>query len=221
MNLRDDSNPDRMDIQNEDDVLIVTESMTKQEKQKILLKLHKQFGHASVDRLQKLLTCSGNNDEECTTILKDIVKNCETCIRYGKPKPKPAVGLPMASTYNETVALDLHELEPGVWYLHAIDHFTRFSAGSVITTKKPKEIMKHFIHCWISVHGPPRKLFTDNGGEFNNEEMRDMAENFNIEVKTTAAYSPWSNGLLKRHNLTLTEILLKVKRDNGCDWKQP
>ena len=93
----------------------------------------------------------------------------------------------MASTYIETVAMDLHELEPGVWYLHAIDHFTRCSAGSIITTKKHKEIVKHFIHCWISVHGLPRRLFTDNGGEFNNEEIRDMAENCNIEVKTTAA----------------------------------
>lgn len=190
--------------------------MKKQEKQKILLKLHKQFGHASVDRLQKLLTCSGSTDEECTTILKDIVKNCETCIRYSKPKQKPAVGLP---TYNETVAMDVHKLEQGVLYLHVIDHFTRFSAGSIITSKKPKEIVKHFIHCWISVHGPPRRLFSDNGGEFNNEEMRDVAENFNTEVKTTAAYSPWSNSLLERHNHALTEILLKVKRDNGCDWK--
>ncbi|XP_061841706.1 uncharacterized protein [Nerophis lumbriciformis] len=46
-----------------------------------------------------------------------------------------------------------------------------------------------------------------------------MAENFNIEVKTTAAYSPWSNGLMERHNQTLTEILLKVKKSSVCDWK--
>ena len=45
-----------------------------------------------------------------------------------------------------------------------------------------------------------------------------MAENFNIEVKTTAAYSPWSNGLLDRHNQTLTDTLLKLKADNNCDW---
>ncbi len=46
-----------------------------------------------------------------------------------------------------------------------------------------------------------------------------MAEKFNIEVKITAAYSPWSNGLLERHNQILTEIPMKVKRDNKCDWK--
>lgn len=27
-----------------------------------------------------------------------------------------------------------------------------------------------------------------------------MAENFNIEIKTTAAYSPWSNGLTEQPN---------------------
>ncbi|XP_062409954.1 uncharacterized protein LOC134100639 [Sardina pilchardus] len=205
-------------IQNEEEILTVTENMTTQEKQKTLLKLHKQFGHASVEKLKRLLDSAGNHDDECIAILKNIVSNCETCIRYCRQKPKPAVGLPMASTYNETVAVDLHELEHGVWYLHAIDHFTRFSAGSIVTTKKPTEIVKHLIHCWISVHGPPHRLFSDNGGEFNNEEMRDMAEKFNIELKTTAAYSPWSNGLLERHNQTLTEILLKIKKDNGCSW---
>ncbi len=65
----------------------------------------------------------------------------------------------------------------------------------------------------------PKRQFSDNGGDFNNEEMRDMAEKFNIEVKITAAYSPWSNGLLERHNQILTEIPMKVKRDNKCDWK--
>ena len=68
-------------------------------------------------------------------MLKNIVKNCGSCIRYSKPKDKPVVGLPMASTYNEIVAIDMHELELGVWYMHAIDHFSRFSARSIITVK--------------------------------------------------------------------------------------
>lgn len=79
--------------------------------------------------------------------------------------------------------------------------------------------MKHLIDDWISIHGPPQKLFSDNGGEFNSDEMREMAENFNIEVKITAAYSLWSNGLLERHNQTLIEIIMKVRASNGCDCK--
>lgn len=60
-------------------------------------------------------------------------------------KPRPAVGLPLASQHNETVAVDLHELKPGLWYLHIIDQFTRFSAGSILTTKSGPEIVKHFM----------------------------------------------------------------------------
>lgn len=208
------------DVQSQcaEEILTISDKMSLAEKHKILMKLHRQFGHASADRLQRLLTSSGNKDAECSVILEKIVSECGTCQRYSKTKPKPAVGLPLASQYNETVAVDLHELEPGVWYLHIIDQFTRFSAGSILTTKKSSEIVKHFVHVWISVHGPPQKLFSDNGGEFNNDEVRDMAENFNIEIKTTAAYSPWSNGLTERHNQTLSEIIMKVKSSNGCDW---
>lgn len=211
-------NDDQILTTTEEEVLTCTDKMNTSEKMKVLEKLHKQFGHASADKLQRLLSSSGNKDTECNSLLQKVISECEVCQKYCKTKPKPAVGLPLASTYNETVAVDLHELEPGLWYLHIIDQFTRFSAGSVLTTKRSSEIVKHFIHDWISIHGPPRKLFSDNGGEFNNEEVRDMAENFNIEVRTTPGYSPWSNGLLERHNQTLTEIILKVKTSTGCDW---
>ena len=46
VNMRDKSTPDGSDIQNEDDILIVTESMTKQEKQK-----------NSIETAQSFLTC--------------------------------------------------------------------------------------------------------------------------------------------------------------------
>lgn len=37
--------------------------------------------------------------------------------------------------HNETVAVDLNELYPGVWYLQIIDQSTRFCVGSIPTTK--------------------------------------------------------------------------------------
>lgn len=111
-----------VDIPDKEDVLIVTENMSADEKCRILLKLHKQFGHASADRLQRLIHSSGNKDKECFTILQQLLNDCEICKKYKKTKTKPPVGLPLASEYNETVAVNLHELEPGVWYLHIMDH---------------------------------------------------------------------------------------------------
>ena len=47
--------------------------------------------------------------------------------------------------------------------------------------------------------------------------MRYMAENFNIEVKTTDGYIPWSDTTLNL-TLTISEITMKVKTSNHCDW---
>lgn len=41
-------------------------------------------------------------------------------VKYKRTKAKPAVGLPMPLEYNETVAVDLHELVPSVWHLYII-----------------------------------------------------------------------------------------------------
>ena len=38
-----------------------------------------------------------------------------------------------------------------------------------------------------------------------------MAENLSISVKTTAAHSPWSNGVVEGHNAVLSDISSKVK----------
>jgi hypothetical protein len=70
------------------------------------------------------------------------------------------------------------------------------------------------------VHGPPQKLYSDNGGEFNNNEMREMAKKFNMEVKNLlhtvrGAMDFWRDTI--RHR----EIMLEVKQDDGCDWKTP
>ena len=45
-----------------------------------------------------------------------------------------------------------------------------------------------------------------------------MCESFGITVKTTAAESPWSNGLVERHNLVLSDMLDKILHDNNCDF---
>ena len=44
-----------------------------------------------------------------------------------------------------------------------------------------------------------------------------MCETLGIIVKTTAAESPWSNSLVERHNLVLSERLDKIIDETDCD----
>eukprot|EP00111_Clytia_hemisphaerica_P021079 TCONS_00062116-protein len=104
---------------------------------------------------------------------------------------------------NETVAMDLKEWKEGsskTWFLHLVDHATRYSASSVIKSKKKEVIVGQLFDIWIKIFGYPNKFLVDNGGEFDNQEFQDFCENLNIKIKTTAAESPWSNGLVERHN---------------------
>lgn len=63
------------DVQSQcdEEILTISEKISSAEKHKILMKLHRQFGHASADRLQRLLASSGNKYAECSVILEKIV----------------------------------------------------------------------------------------------------------------------------------------------------
>ena len=106
--------------------------------------------------------------------------------------------------------MDLHQLEVNLWYMHVIDEFTRYSNAQIIRSKDAT--VRTFMKCWVSLFGAPETVFSDNGGEFVGGDFIAMCEGFNIKVTTTPSYLPWSNGLCERHNQTLSNILLKIKR---------
>ncbi|CAB4061149.1 unnamed protein product [Lepeophtheirus salmonis] len=63
----------------------------------------------------------------------------------------------------------------------------------------------------------PKKFFMDNGWEFSNKEMVEHGENFNIRIRNTSAYSPFSNGLCERKNLILDIIISRLVEDDITD----
>ena len=62
------------------------------------------------------------------------------------------------------------------------------------------------------------KFLTDNEGEFANNIFIQLCKNFGITVKRTATKSPWSNGLVKHHNLILLDMLDKIPHETNCDF---
>ena len=54
---------------------------------------------------------------------------------------RPVVGFPLASEFNEVVAMDLKALKTGVYVLHMIDHATRYSEGCIIYNKRKETVV--------------------------------------------------------------------------------
>ena len=182
-------------------------------------KLHRQFAHASKEKLFQLIRLAGKPWKDNTNLIKaidDITTSCQVCQKFQKAPSRPIVGLPMATQFLETVALDLKFIE-GKPILHLIDLCTRLSAASVIANKNPETVISKILQIWISVYGATNKFLVDNGGEFANDAFINLAEKFGITVKTTAGYSPWSNGIIERHNQTLGQMIEKVLADSTCD----
>ena len=97
-----------------------------------------------------------------------------------------------------------------------IDVFSKFSAASVINSKHKEVIVDVILKHWVATFGTPTSILSDNGGEFNNELLRDVAELLGTKVYTTAAESLWSNGVVERHNAVIGNMILKIVDSSGC-----
>ena len=91
--------------------VIDMESLKKSEKMTKAKKLHKQFGHATEDKLTKLAS-SGIKDKEFLRCISKVCNEWETCEKYRKAPLKPAISLPLADTLNKVICLDLKEFKP-------------------------------------------------------------------------------------------------------------
>ena len=87
------------------------QGMSRVEKRKNLLKLLYQFGHANAAKLAQLLKSADTKDKQLLILLQEVVDGCDICQKFKKPSPRPAVGLPRSSDFNDTVAVDLHHWE--------------------------------------------------------------------------------------------------------------
>lgn len=190
--------------------------LTGEDVQRTALKLHRQFGHPTQAKLIKLITDSGIKNSDLERAVAKITKECGTCLRFQKAKPRPVVCMPMASKFNEVIAMDL-KAWGNKYFLVIVDVATRYCMATVIGNKCASTIVKGLFMSWIVVFGPPGKIISDNGLEFNNEEMRALGEAFNIKIMTTSAESPWSNGVCERQNAVIGNIVRKIMDDSGCD----
>ena len=196
-------------------VFLEEEIGTEVDYKKVAMKLHRYFAHAGAERLKKFVNKSGYLKKK--EICKEIEKlECEICKKHGREAPKPKTCLPLADRFNQTVALDLKFLDTKEIILHCIDLLTRFSVAVIIKNKTKEEIVTNFFKSWIAVFGRPEQTLSDNGGEFCNQDFVDLCRHLDINMRTTAAFAPFSNGVVERHNGILAEMVYKIREDTGC-----
>ena len=111
----------------------------KKEKRAKAIKLHRQFGHASDEKLLKLIKESNIDDKQLNECMREVCASCEICQKY-KPAPlKPVVSLPLATRFSHVVCLDLKEHVQGKqWILHMIDAATRYQQQDELSPREKR-----------------------------------------------------------------------------------
>ena len=181
-----------------------------------IIKLHKQLGHCSAVNLKRIAKNANVQGKDVNKVIDKVVKDCDACARFAKTPSTPIVGLPMATSFNEVLALDLKTFsgKGNVHVVYIIDMFSRLVRGKVIRNKQPKTIIDAITFEWIAAgFGPPKKILVDNGGEFANYELNDFSEQLNFEVCVTSAFSPWSNGLCEKNHAVVDKSVNKLMED--------
>ena len=88
--------------------------------------------------------------------------------------------------------MDLKQWEQR-WILHLIDMFTRLTVSVFVNRKKPSAIIDKIMIHWVgAVFGVMGAILTDNGGQFNADEMREVCSILNMFLSILLQLNPHS-----------------------------
>jgi transposase InsO family protein len=170
-----------------------------------------RFGHINYDSLHVL---KKNGVSGLPTILRNS-KQCEACILVKRNKKHFHDSTSRARRKIELVHLDLCGpiLVPStfgkIYIMTFIDDYTRTCWVYLLKQKSQAfETFKKF-HLWIENEAQSLigTLCTNNGGEYTSNEFESYLFQHEIKHQTTIPYNPQHNGVEKRINKTLLNMV--------------
>lgn len=157
-----------------------------------------------------------------------FVFRCEKC-NCKKPKSTSRYEIVAveSGSFGERVQLDLFEMQrvPGGpnadmrYVMHWQDHFSKFSLLRAIKNKTAAAVCEQ-LQSIFNLFGAPRILHTDNGTEFCNALITDLALRWGCAIRHGRAYHPQSQGSVEKANQLAKSKLAVWMSDQpvGTDW---
>ena len=102
---------------------------------------------------------------------------------------------PLPSYPWERIAADLFELK-GSTYLLVTDYYSRFVEVQRLTTTTSSTVVRHLKTIFVRL-GIPTTMVTDNGPQFDSQEMKEFAQTYDFQHTTSSPYTHKPMGLQK------------------------
>ena len=200
-------------------LIVVPQSMQKS----FLEEAHDYAGHQGTERtLARLL-----ENAYWVGMAKDVGQHCKHCVRCqvaNAQANKPASLQPViASRLWEMVAVDILKVPPSLqgnqYILVAQDYFSKWPFAWPMADQKAERIIKILRDHVFTVVGPPERLHSDQGRNFESHILTELCRAFNITKSLTTPYHPMGDGLVERTNRTLLSLLRTYTQEQG-DWEE-
>jgi hypothetical protein len=84
--------------------------------------------------------------------------------------------------------------------------------------QEAKTVADRFVREFVCRYGTPRKLFTDQGSNFQSKLFKEVCQLLEIDKNRTTPYHPQSDGLVERMNRTIEAMLSMFTSPGQRDW---
>merc|ERR1712002_1394481 len=196
-----------------EDQVLFTEEEEKLQTIKAIKKVHEVNNHKSAEQLIKHYKTANLIGPNTIKTIKEVVQDCRICQKFSKSMVKPKIALPVATSFNEIVTLDLKQFRDK-YVLWCVDSCTRFIQGKMLLDKQADTVINAINDCWNLPFGIPSVgYYTDNGTEFKNIKMEELISKLGISISYGPAYSPWSNGINERNHASVDATIKKLMQE--------
>ena len=180
------------------------------EEKSMLVKIHRNMGHPSAERLMHLLRQQGFR-KECIDAVSDM--RCSTCEITSRPKcSRPSV-IKDPMDFNDKIAIDClkwtNKAGLGFHVMHIIDLGTSYHTACVAPCRTSQSAIQNITASWLQWAGAPNEMIVDSATEFNSDEFMNFLQRNNIRCTTIVPEGHWQNGRSERHGAILESMLTK------------
>ena len=110
-------------------------------------------------------------------------------------------------------------LQGNEYILVAQDYFSKWPFAVPMPDQKAERIVRILKDQIFTVVGPPEKLHSDQGRNFESYILSELCKAFRITKSRTTPYHPMGDGLVERMNRTLLSLLHTYTESQG-DWEE-
>lgn len=190
---------------------------------KILNEYHIISGHGSSNTMKFLIRRKYKWPGMWKQI-EEYVNKCEICIREGGRILQTKHKIIHAERPNKMWQIDLIGRIPvgdkNYFIVVAIDHYTKWMETRIINKKSAEIVTNAVKELIIDKHGIPEMIYSDNGAEFANQNIRNLCDRYKLKWIFNSPGHHNAVGLVERANETLMSKIRKLSNFGMKDWKQ-